>query len=76
MIDFEKLSKPWKKLIVDLPPDCLDEFIVMPKGVEIVEVIAKLYGEGLPEKFRTPEREWIKRMTLDEFAKMAARSST
>lgn len=47
------------------PPDALD-FDNPPQGVCAVEVHVKLYGEGLPDKFETPEGHRIKYITIEE----------
>lgn len=47
------------------PPDALD-FDNPPQGVCAVEVHVKLYGEGLPDKFETPEEHRIKYITIEE----------
>ncbi len=76
MIDLDKLSKPWKKAILYLPPEFAHKSVVMPEGVEVVQVSLKLYGEGLPESFRTKEGTLIPQITLGELALLAAGSST
>jgi hypothetical protein len=69
-MDLDKLSKPWKKALLYLPMEFAPPSAVMPEGVEVVEVALKLYGEGLPEKFRTKEGERIWQITLDELAEL------
>ncbi len=76
MIDLEKLPKPWKKALVNMPLDSVLGLGPLPEGVEIVQVMVKLYGEGLPEKFKTPEGEIIKWITPAQLAELAAGSST
>ena len=83
MIDLDKLSKPWKKALLGLPLEhsiagnpAMPKIPPLPDGVEVVQVVLKLYGEGLPEEFRTKEGECIQHVTLDEMAAWAAGSST
>jgi hypothetical protein len=71
LMNLDKLSKPWKKAVLHLPAEFEHVSVEMPEGVEVVQVALKLYGEGLPERFRTKEGEAIPQITLKELADLA-----
>lgn len=74
-MDLNKLSKPWKKAMLYLSPEFAPQSVVMPDGVEVVQVVLKLYGEGLPESFRSKEGKWILSITLDELAELKGKTT-